>query len=369
MNSKRIRWVLFFLPAILTSCLVLNGCTEKKTNNKQKVERPVPVIIGKSETRNVEYILHQVGTLKASQEVTLRSEIQGPIIEILFSEGKKVRKNEVLVKIDPAKIQAEIRNLEARINQFRIRVANKERTLERNRPLVKQDLVSRIQFDNLETEIKEIDAQIVQTNADLERQKELLADTIICAPFDGVAAVRNISVGDYLKVGDPVVSVVDLDPLEISFQVPEKSKPNLFVGKQVQLTVDAYPDQIFTGAISFISPVVDITTRTFQVKSQVKNNKPLLNPGMFARVKVIMEVHENALTVPWESVIQTEDEAYIYLVDNDVARKVPVKLGKITSQWAEILSPKIDLEARVILEGKFAVKDGTKVAVKEPPAK
>lgn len=363
MINRRTFSIRYLFSAIVIFGLFFPGCADKKTENKQ-TEHRIPVITGEASVRRVEYILNQVGTLKASQEVTLRSAIEGPIIEILFSEGSNVKKNEILVKLDPAKIQAELRNLNARIEQLQIGLANKERTLERKRPLVDQDLVSRLHFDDLQTDIKEIGSRILQARADLARQNERLSDTVIRAPFDGVVGVRDICVGDYLKIGDPVVSVVDLDPLQIVFQVPEKFKPDLFVGKQVFLTVDPYQDRIFEGQISFIAPVVDINTRSFQVKALVNNNELLLNPGMFARAKVIMEVHENALTVPWESVIQTEEEDYIYIVENDVARKVPVKLGKITSKWAEVLDPGITSGAIVILEGKFAVKDGKKVSVR-----
>ena len=363
MINSHIFSVRYLFSAIVIFGLFFPGCADKKTEEKQ-TERRIPVITGKASARRVEYILNQVGTLKANQEVTLRSEIEGPIVEILFSEGRDVKKSKALVKLDPAKIQAELRNLKARIEQLQIGMANKKRTLERQRPLVDQDLVSRLHFDDLQTGIKEIDSQILQARADMSRLNERLSDTVIRAPFDGVVGVRDISVGDYLKVGDPVVSVIDLDPLQIVFQVPEKFKPDIFVGKQVLLTVDPYPDRIFEGQISFIAPVVDINTRSFQVKALVKNKSLLLNPGMFARAKVIMAVHENALIVPWESVIQTEEETYIYVVENDLARKVPVNLGKITSKWAEILDPGIAPGAIVILEGKFAAKDGRKVSIK-----
>jgi membrane fusion protein (multidrug efflux system) len=110
---------------------------------------------------------------------------------------------------------------------------------------------------------------------------------------------------------------------------------------------------------------VDLNLRSFQVKAKVENIPPLLNPGMFAHVKMITDVHEEALTVPWESVIQTETETYIYVVEGEVARKVPLHTGKITNEWAEILDTNLLPGTTVILEGKFAVKDGAKVAVKE----
>jgi membrane fusion protein (multidrug efflux system) len=352
--------------AILILGFILPGCTEKnKEQVNKKLEKGTPIITGKASTRRVEYALNQVGTLEASQEVTLRSEIEGSVVEILFSEGRKVNKSEVLVRLDAAKIHADIRNLEARIEELRIRLSNKNRTLERNRSLVAQDLVSRQQFDNLETEIEETKSQIIQAKADLARQKERLSYTVIKAPFAGIAGVRTFSKGHYLKVGDQVVTIVDLDLLEITFQVPEKFKSRLFIGQDVILKVDAYPEKTFKGNVFFISPQVDLNLRTFQVKAKVVNNPPLLNPGMFAHVKMITDVHEEALTVPWESVIQTESETYLYVVEGEVAKKIPVRTGKITNEWAEILDTNLLPGTTVILEGKFAVKDGAKVAVKE----
>ena len=352
--------------AILILGLILPGCTEKKKEQvNKKLEERIPIITGKASTRRVEYALNQVGTLEASQEVTLRSEIEGSVVEILFAEGRKVNKGEILVRLDAAKIHADIRNLEARIEEFQIRLSNKKRTLERNRPLVAQDLVSRQQFDNLETEIEETKSQIIQAKADLASQKERLAYTVIKAPFAGIAGVRTFSLGHYLKVGDQVVTIVDLDLLEINFQAPEKFKSRLFVGQDVILAVDAHPGKTFKGKVFFISPQVDLNLRSFQVKAKVENTPPLLNPGMFAHVRMITDVHEKALTVPWESVIQTESETYIYVVEGEVARKVPLHTGKITNEWAEILDTNLLPGTTVILEGKFAVKDGAKVVVKE----
>ncbi|MCK4425744.1 MAG: efflux RND transporter periplasmic adaptor subunit [Deltaproteobacteria bacterium] len=362
MLNKNTRIACCGLVVLLVFLTLSPGCKQTEKEAKKK-SHPIPVITGEVTTRRVEYILHQVGTLEARYEVTIRSEIDARIVEILFSEGKEVRKGDVLVRLDAAKIEADIRSLEARIRQLEVRLANKQRTLRRNRPLVERDLVSRLQFDNLQTEIEETAAEIAQAQANLAGEKERLSDSTIRAPFDGVAGARNISVGDYLKEGDQVVTVVDLDTLKIAFHVPEKLKANLSIGQEVTLTVSPYPDRIFKGRISFISPLVDIDTRTFQIKARLDNRQRLLNPGMFVRAQLITEVHENALIVPWESVIQTEDETYIYIVEGDMARKVPVRLGKITNEWAEVFEPHIPPGINVILEGKFAARDGMKVSV------
>lgn len=356
------------LFALLLALLTMVGCGEQTSKAPGQVQPAVPVLLGEATARRVELVLEQVGTLAANQDVTLRAESEGRVVEVAFQEGRPVSKGEVLVRLDAAKVRAGIANLEAQIAELNARLDNKLRTLERNRPLLEKRLISRLQFDNLETEIVEVQAQIEQARANLARAQVQLADTVVRAPFDGVAGVRTLSPGDYLKVGDSVVTVVDLDPLEISFQVPEKFKPKFSLEQSVNLQVAPYPDRTFTGLISFIAPRVDETTRTFQVKARVANPEGMLSPGLFARVAVVTDVFAEAVTVPWESVIQTEQETYIYTVQDNVARKLPVRLGRITPQWAQLLDTELAPGTAVILEGKFATRDGAKVAPKTAAA-
>lgn len=357
---------------IVLAILILAGCGEKQKVEAKKATLPVRVITGETSTRRIEYTLEQVGTLEAMQEVTVRTEIDGKIIELPSTEGKEVTKGTVLARIDATKIEVNIKSLEAQIEQLKVRLDNKLRILERNQPLVKEGLIPPIEYDNLQAEIDEIKAQIVQAHANLTREKVRLDDTTLRAPFSGVVGVRNLSIGDYLKTGDPVVTLVDLDPVQISFQVPEKYKPKLSLGKQVKLTIAPYPDRLFLGIITFSAPQVDVATRTFQVKARVDNGKKLLIPGMFARVEVVTDVVENALTLPWEGVIQTEEGTYFYLVEDGIARKVSAQLGKTTTEWVEIRDTSISnvsAGAKIILEGKYAVKDGMKVSIDGQPDK
>jgi len=303
---------------------------------------------------------------------------------------------------NPPLVEAEIQKLEEQLRQLRFRLANRERDLERNRPLVEKDLIARQSFDRIQTETDEIRSDITRTEVELARQRDLvakqsadsirtdiaeieaqiakarasitqekvrLADATIRAPFEGVTGVRNVNVGDYLAAGGAVVTVVDLDPLEISFRVPEKHRARVSAGQPVALRVDAAPGEVFAGAVAFIAPQVDPETRSFQVKAAIRNSQRRLSPGMFAQVELVTGVHENAVTVPWESVVQTEAGAYLYAVEGDKARRIPLQLGETTSEWAEVVGTDLRPGTRVVLEGKFALRDGAPVTVQGvPPA-
>ncbi len=356
-------WIIAVLCALTA---LLSACDNTAQQETRREPPPVPVILGEAQSRRVERTLEQVGTLAAPQDVTLRAEMDGRVVEIAFAEGREVRRGEVLVRLDAERNRAGIFALEAQIQELNARLQNKVRTLERNRPLLEQKLISRLHFDNLETEIAEVEAQIEQARANIAREKVLLGYASIRAPFTGVAGARIVSPGAFLRAGDPVATVVALDPLEISFQVPERLKPKITFDQPVILRVDPYPEAQFTGYITFISPSIDVGTRTFQVKAQVDNAASLLSPGMFARVSVVTDVFEEAITVPWESVIQTESETYLYTVDNDTARKIPVRLGVVTPQWAQLLDTGLRPGDPVIVEGKFAARDGAKIAPRRP---
>jgi len=358
------------LLALLMLSLSLTGlaCGRGEKKAVAKPQRQTLVTTAPVASREVVYTLEQVGSLRASERATLRSEVAGTVSQILFTQGSQVPKGKVLVRLDDTKIRAEIRNLQARIEQLKVRLAFKSKTLERNEVLLKRSAIAQHRYDELATEVKETELAISQVRAELARQQDMLDDTVIQAPFAGVVGSKDISPGDYLKVGAPVVELVVLDPLEIDFLVPERYKSKLSLGQKVDLRVAAEGERRFSGEIVFISPTVEVKTRSFLVKAKVANPDRRLNPGMFARVSLVTEVHPQAVVVPWASVIQTEKETYLYLLEDQTARKVPIELGKVTADWAEVLSPPLKPGTAVIVEGKFAAKDGGKVDLKKAPA-
>lgn len=352
---------------ILASLVLLaTGCEKQAPPQKTENSRATMVTTAPVTVRRVEYVLEQVGSLRSSEQATLRCQLAGTVQQILFKEGARVKAGQVLVTLDDAKVKAEIRNLEALTQQHQTRLEFQLKTLERNQALMKKAAIAQHRLDELESQVKETQLAIAQARANLARQRELLADTVIKAPFDGVVGAKNLSVGDYLKAGDAVVTILVPDPLEISFQVPEVFKSKVTLNQKVLLRVASEGETFFQGGIFFIAPLVDENTRTFQVKARVANPEGRLSPGMFARIRLVTEVHDQAPTVPWGSVIQTEDETYLYLIQDGKAKKVSVTLGMITPQWAEIVEPAITAGQTVIVEGKFSAQDGQAVKKTEP---
>lgn len=351
------------LRFIALVCLVVfTACGRGEKQHASSGDAAVPVTVAPVTTMDVPHCLNQTGSLFGNEEVLLRAEEKGTVSRICFDEGARVARGDVLVCLDDTKLRAEVHQLRARIGQYKIQLAHTQRTLARKRDLLKGEVISDQEFDDLETQQKIDSALIEQAEAALAIARERLADMQIRAPFDAVAGERLVAPGDYLSAGDPVVKVVQVAPVKVSVRVFEKFKGRIQVGMPVELRVDAFPEEVFHGTVYFVSPDVDRETRTFLVKARVPNTDMRLNPGMFANVSIEYERHTGACIVPWEAVVRLEDQAFVFAVEDAKARQVPVSIVTLLDDQAEVqgeLKPGV----QVIIDGKFTVRDGDRVTI------
>ncbi len=351
--------LLFHVLCVIT--IIVLGCGSKEAPSKKDIT--IPVTLGKVKAMDVHHIIKQVGTLEANEAVLVKSEAKGKIKQIFFEEGTRVKGGEILVKVDDVKIKAEVGSIESRIVQYQAELGNTKRNVLRNMDLLKDGVITQREYDDIITKKEVGEAIIKEAEANLLLKKEQLKDTSINSPFNGFASERLVSIGDYIGVGGPIVKVVQTDPLKLSFRIPEKYVPSIKTGKKVLVTVEAYPEEEFAGTIYFTSPDIDTSTRTFLVKSKIANQDNILTPGMFANATITTEIHNHAMVIPWEALVVKEDETYVFRIDSDRAKKVPVKIMLVFEGQAEVegdLSP----GASVVKEGKFSLKDGDRISEK-----
>jgi membrane fusion protein (multidrug efflux system) len=352
---RPITTILFLLFSINP---ILQGCGREEA--LQKKDTAVPVTLTTVSQMDVSHTIDQVGTLEANEMVMVRSEAQGKIKKILFEEGKPISEGELLVKLDDSKIKAEIEAIRSRIVQYKAELNNTKRDVQRNENLLRDGVINQKTYDDITTKSDVDEALLSEAQANLALAQEQLNDTSITSPFQGFTSERFVSVGDFIGVGDPIVKVVQTDPLKLAFRIPEKYVSSITPGKEVEVTVEAFPGKTFSGSIYFVSPDIDTTTRTLLVKARVPNRNNHLNPGMFAKVTVKLEVHPDALVVPWDTLVVKENEIYLFRVDEGRVLKVPVKVLLVFDRKAEIegnLSP----GTAVVQDGKFSIRDGDTV--------
>jgi RND family efflux transporter MFP subunit len=248
---------------LLLCCFFFQHCQRDKVNQSTGERLPIPVTVAQINTMDVPHSLKQVGTLQANETVMVKSETKGKIREISFEEGKAVKEGDLLIKLDDKKIKAEIMRLQAQMKQFTIQLDNTKKTLQRKKRLLKGDVLSEQEYDDLVAKKGIEETLIQQYQAQLIIAQDQLKDTEIGAPFDGITSERLVSMGDYIAVGDPIVKVVQTDPLKLSFSIPEKFKEKVHIKMPVTISVESFPGEFFTGTVYFVSPDVDVETRNF----------------------------------------------------------------------------------------------------------
>ena len=289
---------------------------------------PAAVEVAKAEAATLTDEFQAVGSLKSVQGIMLRPEISGRIAKLGFADGARVVKGQLLVQLDDALQQAQIKQAEAQASIART-------NLQRSRELLAQGFVSQSAVDQNAAALRVAEAQVTLAQAQAQRMKVL-------APFNGTAGLRAVDLGDYLKDGADIVNIEDLSSLTVQFALPERYVDRLRAGQVVDLVVDAMPGRTFKGKVQAVASQVDANGRALQVLAQVANPGTVLRPGMFARATVVFSVRENAVVVPEEALVPMALKQFIFKVvaGNDgkkVSQRIEAKIGVRLPGKVEIL--------------------------------
>jgi membrane fusion protein, multidrug efflux system len=313
---------------------------------------PVPqVVTVQAHHEPVAEKLSLVANLLANEAVEVKSEIDGTVQAIHFQEGQRVEKEQLLVELDARKLAASVEEAEA---NFKLSQANYERA----RQLVRDKLISQQEFEQL--------ASTFQANqAALELKRQQLKDTKIVAAFAGIVGSRTIAPGQVISRNTNLTWVVDIDPVKLEMNVPERFIGALKVGQGIEISLAAYPGRKFKGEVYFIAQSVDPVTRTVLVKSKMPNPTLELKPGMFANLDLTLQTRERAVVIPEIAItrIIEGNRAMIYVVDSsNNAQLRPVELGVRMSGKVEVLKG-LQADETVITEGVQKVIPGKPVAI------
>ena len=294
-----------------------------------------------------------VGTLRSENSVMLRPEITGRISEINFDEGGRIKKGQVLVRLDDSVVKAQLQQAQANLS-----LANSQ--YRRAAELSKQGFISKQGRD-------EAGSQLQVQQATVALAKANLGKTVILAPFDGLIGLRNVSVGDYVSPGIDLVPIESIDPLQVDFRVPEQYFGQVHVGLKLSLKFDALPGETREGVIGAISPLVDVGGRSILLRANVANTDSTLRPGMFARVQLQFS-DDSALVVPETALVPSGDTQNIYRVRQGRVERVQVQIGQRRGGNIEIVNG-LQEGDQVVVAGLQKVIDGSPVEILPPAAK
>jgi len=289
-----------------------------------------------------------LGELQPDDTVMVKSEVPGVIEAIEFQEGQQVAAGSVLFRLRD-------REQAARLREFEAELALAQEDFERTNTLASRNAAAAAQLDRARANLEGARARTELRRVELER-------TRIRAPFDGRVGARFVSPGARIKADDGLVRIDAIDPLSLVFTIPEGVLPLAHVGASFELQVAAFPERRFPGAIRFIAPSVDSTTRRILIKGRVPNPDGVLLPGMFARVKAEL-AQRDALLVPEESLVTNGDGTFVWRIGaEDQAERVAVELGARETGRVEIRSGLVAGD-RIVTAGTHKVRLGGKVKV------
>ena len=298
-----------------------------------------------------------VGSLKSRQSVMLRPEVGGRITQLNFHDGQRVRRGQVLVQLDDQLPRAQIQQSQAELS---IAQANHKR----NQELVAQGFISQRSVDESAANLEVAQAKLALAQATAQRLK-------IVAPFDGIAGIRGVNVGDYLKDGADIVNIEDLAAVYVDFRLPERLQSKVRPGQTAQVTFDALPGVRYAALVQAISPQIDADGRAIAVRGCIDNRRLQLRPGMFARVTTVFSERSDARVVPEEAIVPDGSSPYVLKVvegkepGSKVTRRTPVQLGVRSPGWVEVVDG-LSAGDLVVTAGQQRIrKDGTEVRVVE----
>lgn len=298
-----------------------------------------------------------IGTMEAVHGVTVSADLPGSVEKINFASGQSVREGDVLVELDTRQERAQLAALEAQRDLARINYG-------RTQQLVKEGVISRMEYDQATAQQKATEANVAEIRATIERKT-------IRAPFSGILGIRKVNLGQYLAAGDAVVPLQSLNPIYVNVGLPQQSVGQVRVGRNLRITSDDLPSQVFTGRVNAIDSVVDQATRNIQVQATLANPEGKLRPGMFVQVEVVLGASRPVIALPASAISFAPYGDSVFIITDLKDQKGQIYRG-VRQQFVKVEGSRGDQVAvvsgvnpgeEVVSSGVFKLRNGAAVQV------
>lgn len=333
------------LGSIVTLSIILTSCGSENKNAAKDESQSEEIILVKtaaSDYRNIEQGAEFSGTVDPMVLNNISSAMSMRINKINVEIGDKVRKGQTLVEMDPLQLL-----------QAKVQLSNLETDYIRSQKLYEQGGVSKQQLDQMAT----------QLDVTRHSTQNLEDNTTLISPINGIITDRTYDAGDIYSPGvGKILTVMEVDRVKVKLNVSEKYFPQIKQGMPVNVNLDVYPNETFSGKVTLIHPSIDPSSRSFGLEITIPNPKMKLRPGMFAKVRLNFGSQERVL-IPDIAVIKQAGSAekYVFVVDDsNTARRRTVQLGQVIGSEYEIISG-VSKGERVVIAGSQKLLDGSKV--------
>jgi len=322
---------------------------QEQAGGAQNNKKPVALVrVVAVKSANVQNTIILSANILANEEVNLKPEAGGKIIELLITEGSKVQKGQLLVKTNDANLQAQLKKM----------IVQQKLASEKEQRLKQLHAINGVSQDEYDSALSALNG----ANADVELLKAQIQDTEIRAPFDGTVGLKNISVGSYVNTTDIIASVQQLNPLKIDFTVPQKNASQVHLGDTVFISIEGNTKK-FIGKIYAFDPKIDAGTRSLKVRALIDNSKKEIFPGSYAQVSLVLK-SENSVVIPSMAVIPDLRGQKTYVIHNGKADLIFIETGVRTDSTIEVIKG-LNSGDTVVTEGIMGLKPGMQVKIKE----
>jgi membrane fusion protein, multidrug efflux system len=330
----------------------------------------VPVVTGTVAQHDVPIYLRGVGTVIAYNTVVVRSQIQGQIVSINFTEGQTVHTGDLLAQIDPRPYQAQLDQVTATRDRDQAQLANAQANLKRYSTLGNQGWATPQLVETQQAQVGQLQAAIKGDEALIEAAQTQLSYTRLTSPIDGVTGIRQIDIGNIIHPTDPngLVVVTQLQPISVIFTLPETELAQI----QVQLakgplTVEAYNQddtiKLDEGKLDFIDNEILQTTGSVRFRADFPNPAHRLWPGELINVRLLIDTRHNGLTVSAPAVQQGPQGAYVYVIGSDSKVEArPVKVAEVSGGQA-LIDSGLTANEKVVVDGQYKLQPGARVTI------
>jgi multidrug efflux system membrane fusion protein len=383
-RSRSRRWFMAVLCVLLIAAIGYaiwfwqGGSTDQAARNRN-ANQPIPVLIATAEQKDVPIYLDALGTVQASNTVTIKAMVDGPLLAINFAEGQAVKKGDVLAQIDPRTYQAARDQASGKKAQDEALLANARLDLARYAKLAVNNYGSAQQADTAKAQVAQLEAQVRQDQAQIDTARTQLSYTTIVSPLDGRTGIRQVDAGNIVHASDAtgLVVITQLQPISVLFTLPQQTLAQVAnamhlgaakVLAYAQGAAGSPAGVLDTGTLAVLDNQVDATTGTIKLKATFPNTSDRLWPGGFVAVQLQMDTAKNAVVVPPAAVQRGPRNAYVYIVNADnTATRRNVTVGHEDAQ-ASIITDGVKPGDKVVIDGASRLSEGNKVTVVQPAA-
>jgi multidrug efflux system membrane fusion protein len=356
----------------LALTLLAGGCG--RANRTQQGGRPpVPVTVGTVEQKTVPVSFRAIGNIEAAETVEVRARVGGELLQVFFEEGQTVRAGDRLFAIDPRPFRAALAQAEAQLARNQALLAKAEADITRYAGLVKQDYVTKEQYDQITADAAALRAAVAADQASIETVRLELDYCTISSPVTGRTGTINVDAGNLVKANDdlPMVTINQTRPIEASFPVPAQFLPLVLAHRADRITVVATVPGDPTaaeGTLSFIDNAVDTATGTVLLKATFRNEDERLWPGEFVDLTVILGEEAGRVVCPAAAVQTGQQGQYVFTVREDRTVELrPVRVNRMDEREA-VIDDGLQAGETVVTDGQLRLAPGAAIEVKSPEA-